>query len=106
MPSNVRYGLLIHPYRGSDAEAISNYIREEYAGLTAKINAEHEDIFVRGFWARDIYFIVDVRICDVNQPYYLSRNLSAIIKSAETEKKKSQPLSRVKTAFQPMCRLL
>ena len=32
--------------------------------------------------------IIDVRICDVNQPFYLTRNPVSILKSAENTKKK------------------
>ena len=32
-------------------------------------------------------YIVDVRIYDVNQKYYLTKNPSAVIKAAEAEKK-------------------
>ena len=84
--SNVRDKPLIHPSRGSDVEDVFNQTREEVTGITAEINTECRDILVRGFWTRNIYCIVDVRTCDVYQPYYLYRNLSVIIKSEKTEK--------------------
>ena len=43
---------------------------------------------MRGFWTRDTDCIVDVRICDVNQPSCLTKNPSAITESGEVEKKR------------------
>ena len=61
-------------------------MHDESTGLTAEINTEQGVILVRCFWTRDTYCIVDVRICDVNLKFYLTKNPSTIIKNAEAEK--------------------
>ena len=63
-------------------------MQDSQTGLTAGLNSDRGDILIRGFWSRDADCIVDVRICDVNQPSHVSRKTEAGIKSAENKKKK------------------
>ena len=88
LPSNVRDEPIINPCRDSDAEKSTDKMHDSQTGLTAELNSDRGDILIRGFWSRDADCIVDVRICDVNQPSYVSRKPEAVIKSAENEKKK------------------
>jgi len=46
------------------------------------------DLLVRGFWDRNTDCIIDVRVCDVNQPSYLARKPTSILKTAENDKKR------------------
>lgn len=78
-------------------------MHDSQTGLTAELNSDRGDVLIRGFWSRDADCIVDVRICDVNQPSYVSRNPESIIKSAENEKKnKCLALFRAKTPLYPV----
>ena len=43
---------------------------------------------IKGFWEKGADCAIDVRTCDACQTSYLARQLSKIIKSAETENKK------------------
>ena len=72
-------------------------------GITAEINAKRGDILIRGFWERTTDCIIDVRICDVNQPSYRDRNPVSILHSAETEKKKKylEPCLEQRRHFTP-----
>lgn len=80
-PSNVRDEPLIHPCRGTTE------LRDSTSGIEMEIQ-ERGDLLVRGFWTQNTDCIIDVRICDVNQPSYLVRKPSSIIKSSENDKKR------------------
>ena len=85
LPSNVRDEPLINPCR--DNRNVSE-LRDPVTGLAAEVSGERGDILIRGFWEGNTDCIIDVRICDVNQPSCSNRKPQNILKSAETEKKK------------------
>ena len=85
LPSNVRDEPSINPCR--DNRKVSE-LRDPVTGLAAEISGERGDILIRGFWEGNTDCIIDVQICDVNQPSYSNRKPHNILKSAETEKKK------------------
>ena len=85
MPSNVRDEPIINPSR--DAEG-NQTLKDPASGLEAELCGDRGDIPIRGFWEQSTDCIIDVRISDVNQPSYLRRQPSSILKGAETEKKR------------------
>ena len=86
-PSNVRDEPLINPCRDARRRDESGKIIEPNTGVECEINSTRGDLLVRGFWDRNTDCIIDVRIVDVNQPSYLHRKPTSIIKSAENGKK-------------------
>ena len=64
-------------------------LEKRTTGLTEKLNSDPGDILIRGFWSRDAGYIVDMRICDVNQPSHISRMPETVIKSAEVDKSRN-----------------
>ena len=65
-----------------------NKLVEPQTGLEYELEAYCGDLLIRGFWDRGTDCIIDVRICDVNQPPYLTRNPVSVLKSTENAKKK------------------
>ena len=65
-----------------------NKLVEPQIGLECELEVNRDDLLIRGFWDRNTDCIIDVRICDVNQPSYFARNSVNILKSAENTKKK------------------
>ena len=51
-----------------------NKLVEPQIGLECELEVNRDDLLIRGFWDRNTDCIIDVRICDVNQPSYLIRN--------------------------------
>ena len=60
-------------------------------------------MLIHGFWDRNTDCIMDVRICDVNQPSYITRKPASIVKSAENEKQKKylEPCLEQRRHFTP-----
>ena len=86
-PSNVRDELLINPCRDIGRKDENTKLIESTSGIVAKLNSDRGDLLIRGFWDKSTDYIIDVRICDVNQPSYLTRKPVSIIKSPENSKK-------------------
>ena len=61
-------------------------MKDDASGISTEIQ-DRGDLLARGFWDRRTDCIIDVRVCDVNQPSYLARNQLSIIKTAENDKK-------------------
>ena len=51
------------------------------------INTDRGDLFICGFWDRNIDCIIDVCICDVHQVSYQTRKPASITKSVENDEK-------------------
>ena len=71
MSSNARNEPLINPYHNSETDTYLTLIHDRKTSLTTKVNTNYRDILVRGFWLQNTNCIVDIRICNVNQPFYL-----------------------------------
>ena len=80
-----------------------NKLDEPQTWLECDLDADRGDLLIRGFWERYTDCIIDVHICDVNQPSYLARNPVNILKSAENTKKKHhlEPCLKQKRYFTP-----
>ena len=65
-----------------------NKLVEPQIGLECELEVDHGDLLIREFWDRGTDCIIDIRICDVNQPSYLTRNPFSILKSVDNTKKK------------------
>lgn len=46
----------------SEGISVSSKLTEKTTGVTAEVNSDLGDIMIRGFWERNNYCIVDVRI--------------------------------------------
>ena len=88
-PSNVRDEPQINPCRDAGRRDESGKLIVPNTGVKCEINSDRGDLLVHGFWDRNTDCIIDVRIVDVNQPSYLHRKPTSIIKSAETRRKRS-----------------
>ena len=55
--------------------------------MECELEADRGDLLIRGFWDRGTDCFIDVRICDVNQPFYLTSNPVSILNSVENAKK-------------------
>ena len=86
-PSNVRDELIINPCCDIGRKDENTKLIESTSGIVAKFNSDRSDLLIRGFWDKSTDYIIDVRICDVNQPSYLTRKPVSIIKSPENSKK-------------------
>jgi hypothetical protein len=80
-PSNVRDEPLINPCRATDE------LKDSTTGISIEVQ-DRGDLLVREFWDRNTDCIIDVRVCDVNQPSYLARKPTSILKTAENDKKR------------------
>ena len=86
-PSNIRDESLINPCRDIRRKDENTKLIESTSGIVAELNSDRGDLLIRGFWDRSTDCIIDVRFCDVNQPFYLTHNPVNILKSAETSKR-------------------
>ena len=87
-PSNVRDEPHINLCRDIGGKNDVNKLVEPQIGLECELEVNRDDLLIRGFWDRGTDCIIDVRICDVNQPSYFACNSVNILKSAENTKKK------------------
>ena len=88
-PSNARDEAHIDPCRDIEGKDDVKELVEPQTGIRCKLEADRGDLLIRSFWDRSTDCIIDVRICDVNQPSYLTRKPVSILKSAKNEKKKN-----------------
>ena len=86
-PSNIRDEPRINPCRDIGGKDEINKLVEPQTGIECELKVDRCDLWIREFWDRSTDCIIDVRICDVNQPSYLTRKPVSILKSAENEKK-------------------
>ena len=73
-PFNVRDEPHINPCRDVGGKNDVNKLVEPQTGLECELEVDRGDLLIRWFWDRGTDCIIDVRICDVNQPSYLTRN--------------------------------
>lgn len=82
-PSNVRDESKINQCREIRGKNGGRKLIESNSGLEREIISDCGDLLMRVFWDRNTYYIVDVRISDVNQASFLIRKPASIIKSGE-----------------------
>ena len=81
-PSNAPDEPHINPCRDIGGKDDINKLVGPQTGIEYELEADRGDLLIRGFWDRSTDCIIDVRICDVNQPSYLTRKPVSILKSA------------------------
>ena len=82
---------------------MSAYLLNPNTGIEYQLETHRGDLLIRGFWDRSTDCIIDVCICDANQPSYLTRKPVSILKSTENEKKKMnlEPCLEQRRLFTP-----
>ena len=88
-PSNVRDGPIIISCCDIERKDGNIKLIEANSEIVVYLNSDRGDLLIRGFLDRDTACIIDVRICDVNQPSYLTRKPVSIVKSVRHERKRS-----------------
>ena len=71
--------------------------------MQCELNLGRGKIIIQGFRNRVTDYIIDGRICDVNQASYLTRKPTSIVKFTENEKKKKylEPYLKPRRHFTP-----
>ena len=105
--SNIRDEPEINPCRDIRKKDESGKLSELDTRVECEVNSDRGDLLVRGFRDMNTDCIINIRIVNANQPYYLTGEPTSIIKFAENSKKLVfGALLRVEKALYYFCRFL